>query len=105
MDFATDLHLMLDDEPATVRARQHPDQPETYFIDLGVYRHGQRAHLCLSGTATQLGELLTGMRDALLDAWKQATPQTPGDPQATDEPQQASQQPSNHDDEPARADV
>jgi hypothetical protein len=64
MDFCTDLHLMLDDEPAEISARQHPDVPETFFIDLDAPgRH--RAHLCLSGTADQLVSMLDRMRDAL----------------------------------------
>jgi hypothetical protein len=64
MDYATDLHLMLDDELVEITARQHPDMPDRFFINLKVPDPG-RVRLCFSGTAAQLVSMLDRMRSEL----------------------------------------
>jgi hypothetical protein len=67
MGFRSDAHLLLGSEPTPpeVRAWQHPDYPDSFTVTLDTA--DRRGHLALTGSPTQLIELLARMTRALTD--------------------------------------
>ena len=67
MGFRSDAHLLLGSEPTPpeVRAWQHPDYPDSFTVTLDT--DDRRGHIALTGSPTQLIELLARMTNALTD--------------------------------------
>jgi hypothetical protein len=67
MGFRSDAHLLLGSEPTPpeVRAWQHPDYPDSFTVTLDT--DDRRGHIALTGSPTQLIELLARMTHALTD--------------------------------------
>ena len=67
MSFRSDAHLLLGSEPTPpeVTAWQHPDYPDSFTIALDTEdRHG---HIAITGSPSQLIELLTQMTKTVTD--------------------------------------
>jgi hypothetical protein len=67
MGFHSDAHLMLASEPTPpeVRAWQHPEITDSFTVTLDTA--DRRGHIALSGTPTQLIDLLGRMTDAVIE--------------------------------------
>jgi hypothetical protein len=67
MGFRSDAHLLLGSEPTPpeVRAWQHPDYPDSFTVTLDT--DDRRGHIALTGSPSQLIELLARMTRALTD--------------------------------------
>jgi hypothetical protein len=67
MGFRSDVHLLLGSEPTPpeVRAWQHPDYPDSFTVTIDT--DDRRGHLALTGSPSQLIELLARMTHALTD--------------------------------------
>jgi hypothetical protein len=67
MSFRSDAHLLLGTEPTPpqVSAWQHPDYPHSFTVALDTQdRHG---HIAITGSGSQLIELLAAMTQAVID--------------------------------------
>jgi hypothetical protein len=63
-EHATSVHLMLDPADATqlhIGARQHPELPDTFYVDLD----SLRCHIAISGPAAPLLAVVDRMRAEL----------------------------------------
>jgi len=67
MGFRSDVHLLLGSEPTPpeVAAWQHPDFPDSFTVALDTA--DRRGHIALTGSPSQLIELLARMTNALTD--------------------------------------
>jgi hypothetical protein len=67
MSFRSDAHLLLGSEPTPpeVHAWQHPDYPDSFTVTLDTA--DRRGHIALTGSPSQLIELLARMTQALTD--------------------------------------
>jgi hypothetical protein len=67
MGFRSDAHLLLGSEPTPpeVTAWQHPDFPDSFTVTLDTA--DRRGHIALTGSPSQLIELLARMTDALTE--------------------------------------
>jgi hypothetical protein len=67
MGFRSDVHLLLGSEPTPpeVRAWQHPDFPDSFTVTIDTA--DRRGHIALTGSPSQLIELLARMSNALTD--------------------------------------
>jgi hypothetical protein len=67
MGFHSDAHLLLGSEPTPpeVRAWQHPDYPDSFTVELDTA--DRRGHIALTGSPSQLIELLARMTRAITD--------------------------------------
>jgi hypothetical protein len=67
MGFRSDVHLLLDSEPTPpeVTAWQHPDYPDSFTVTLDTA--DRRGHIALTGSPSQLIELLARMTHALTE--------------------------------------
>ena len=77
MSFRSDAHLLLGSEPTPpeVTAWQHPDYPDSFTVALDTEdRHG---HIAITGSPSQLLELLAQMTKAVTDT---ATARRPAPP-------------------------
>jgi hypothetical protein len=84
MSFRSDAHLMLASEPTSpeVRAWQHPQIPDSFTVTIDT--SDRRGHIALSGTPTQLIELLGRMTDAVIEvATAPGQPTQPAEPTTT----------------------
>ena len=80
MSFRSDAHLLLGTEPTPpkVSAWQHPDYPDSFTIALDT--EDRRGHIAITGSGSQLIELLAAMTQAITDI---ATAQLPAGQQPT----------------------
>jgi len=67
MGFRSDVHLLLGSEPTPpeVTAWQHPDYPDSFTVTIDT--DDRRGHIALTGSPSQLIELLARMTRALTD--------------------------------------
>jgi hypothetical protein len=67
MGFRSDVHLLLGSEPTPpeVRAWQHPDFPDSFTVAIDT--HDLRGHIALTGSPSQLIELLGRMTRTLTE--------------------------------------
>jgi hypothetical protein len=67
MSFRSDAHLLLGGEPTPpeVGAWQHPDYPDSFTVTLDTPE--RRGHIAISGSPSQLIELLARMTQAVTD--------------------------------------
>jgi hypothetical protein len=67
MSFRSDAHLLLGSEPTPpeVGAWQHPDYPDSFTVAIDTA--DRRGHIALTGSPSQLIELLARMTKAVTD--------------------------------------
>jgi len=67
MGFRSDAHLLLGSEPTPpeVRAWQHPDYPDSFTVTIDT--DDRRGHIALTGSPSQLIELLGRMTHAVTE--------------------------------------
>jgi hypothetical protein len=67
MSFRSDAHLLLGGEPTPpdVRAWQHPEFPDSFTVTLDT--DDRRGHIAISGSPSQLIELLARMTRAVTE--------------------------------------
>ena len=67
MSFRSDAHLLLGTEPTPpeVSAWQHPDYPDSFTVALDT--EDRRGHIAITGSGSQLIELLAAMTQAITD--------------------------------------
>jgi hypothetical protein len=67
MSFRSDVHLLLGGEPTPpeVTAWQHPDYPDSFTVTLDTA--DRRGHIAITGSPSQLIELLGRMTRAVTD--------------------------------------
>ena len=67
MGFRSDAHLLLGSEPTPpeVTAWQHPDYPDSFTVTIDT--DDRRGHIALTGSPSQLIELLARMTHAVTD--------------------------------------
>jgi hypothetical protein len=90
MSFRSDAHLLLGSEPTPpeVRAWQHPDYPDSFTVSLDT--DDRRGHIALTGSPSQLLQLLERMTQAVTEITTAAgqlpasqPPTRPAEPAAT----------------------
>ena len=67
MGFRSDAHLLLGSEPTPpeVRAWQHPDYPDSFTVTIDT--DDRRGHIAISGSRSQLLQLLERMTQAVTE--------------------------------------